>query len=77
MRTDLFRFILKSAPVLLVFAAVRLAYGLGDDPATVLRSSIDEVLSIAYSGRENETLPARVRPALAAGAARTSRAWDA
>jgi len=63
MRTDLFRFILKSAPVLLVFAAVRLAYGLGDDPATVLRSSIDEILSIAYSGR-NETLPARVRPAL-------------
>ena len=63
MRTDLFRFILKSAPVLLVFAAVRLAYGLGDDPATVLRSSIDEILSIAYSGR-NETLPTRVRPAL-------------
>ena len=64
MRTDLFRFILKSAPVLLVFAAVRLAYGSGDDPATMLRSSVDEILSIAYSGRENETLPARVRPAL-------------
>ena len=64
MRTDLFRFILKSAPVLLVFAAARLAYGSGDDPATTLRNSVDEILSIAYSGRENETLPARVRPAL-------------
>ena len=63
MRTEFFRYLLKSFPVLLVFAAVRLAYGLGDDPATVLRSSIDEILSIAYSGR-NETLPARVRPAL-------------
>jgi phospholipid transport system substrate-binding protein len=65
MRTDLFRYILKSAPVLLVFAAVRLACGAsGDDPSAMLHSSIDEVLSIAYSGRENETLPARVRPAL-------------
>jgi len=64
MRIDLFRFILKSAPVLLLFAAVPLSYGSGDDPATMLRSSVDEVLSIAYSGRENQTLPARVRPAL-------------
>ena len=64
MRIDLFRFILKSAPVLLLFAAVPLSYGSGDDPATMLRSSVDEVLSIAYSGHENQTLPARVRPAL-------------
>jgi len=64
MRIDLFRFILKSAPVLLLFAAVPLSYGSGNDPATMLRSSVDEVLSIAYSGRENQTLPARVRPAL-------------
>ena len=64
MRIDLFRFILKSAPVLLLFAAVPLSYGSGDDPATMLHSSVDEVLSIAYSGRENQTLPARVRPAL-------------
>ena len=63
MRIDLFRFILKSAPVLLLFAAVPLSYGSGDDPATMLRSSVDEVLSIAYSG-QNQTLPARVRPAL-------------
>jgi phospholipid transport system substrate-binding protein len=63
MRTDLFRFILRSAPVLLAFAAVRVACASGDDPATMLRSSIEEILSIAYSGR-NETLPARVRPAL-------------
>ena len=64
MRIDLFRFILKSAPVLLLFAAVPLSYGSGDDPATMLRSSVDEVLSIAYSGHENQTLPVRVRPAL-------------
>jgi phospholipid transport system substrate-binding protein len=35
-----------------------------DDPGTTLRSSVDEVLSIAYSGRGTETLPVRVRPAL-------------
>ena len=64
MRIDLFRFILKSAPVLLLFAAVPLSYGSGDDPATMLHSSVDEVLSIAYSGHENQTLPVRVRPAL-------------
>jgi phospholipid transport system substrate-binding protein len=65
MRIDLFRFILKSAPVLLAFVAVRLSGGTSvDDPATMLRGSVDEVLSIAYSGRENQTLPTRVRPAL-------------
>jgi phospholipid transport system substrate-binding protein len=65
MRIDLFRFILKSALVLLVFAVLCPSNGASvDDPATMLRSSVDEVLSIAYSGRENETLPARVRPAL-------------
>src|SRR5258707_15544662 len=35
-----------------------------DDAATMLRSSVEEVLSIAYSGHGNETLAARVRPAL-------------
>jgi len=64
MRIDLFRFISKSAPVLLLFAAVPLSYASGDDPATMLRGSVDEVLSIAYSGHENQTLPVRVRPAL-------------
>jgi len=64
MRTDLFRFIMKSAPLLLVFAAVCVSSGSSDDPAAMLHSSVDEILSIAYSGRESETLPARVRPAL-------------
>jgi phospholipid transport system substrate-binding protein len=30
----------------------------------MLRSSVDEILSIAYSGRGNESLPARVRPSI-------------
>ncbi len=65
MRTDLFRSILKSALVLLVVGTVRLSDAASvDDPATMLRSSIDEVLSVAYSGHGNENLPARVRPLL-------------
>src|SRR6516162_5457916 len=42
MRTDLFRFILKSAPLLLVFAAVPVSSGSSDDPAAMLHSSVDE-----------------------------------
>jgi phospholipid transport system substrate-binding protein len=65
MRLDLFRFTLKTALVLLVLGAGRLSEAAPvDDAAAMLRSSVDEVLSIAYSGRGNETLPARVRPAL-------------
>jgi phospholipid transport system substrate-binding protein len=65
MRLDLFPPILKSSLVLLVLGVGRLSGAASvDDPAIVLRSSIDEVLSIAYSSRENETLAARVRPAL-------------
>ena len=37
---------------------------IGDDPVAMLRSSTDEILSIAYSGHGNENLPARVRPLL-------------
>ncbi|MBV9129373.1 MAG: ABC transporter substrate-binding protein, partial [Verrucomicrobia bacterium] len=33
-------------------------------PAAMLRSSIDEALSVAYSGHGNQNLPARVRPLL-------------
>jgi phospholipid transport system substrate-binding protein len=62
---DPFRSILKTGFILLVVGAVRLCGAASaDDPATMLRSSVDEVLSIAYSGRGNETLAARVRPAL-------------
>jgi phospholipid transport system substrate-binding protein len=64
MRLDLFPSILKSALVLLVLGAGRLSAASADDPATMLRSATDEVLSIAYSSHGNETLPARVRPTL-------------
>jgi phospholipid transport system substrate-binding protein len=65
MRLDLFRSILISALVLLIFGVARSSSAAPvDDPASMLHSSIDEVLSIAYSGHGNETLPSRVRPAL-------------
>jgi phospholipid transport system substrate-binding protein len=35
-----------------------------DDPVALLRSSVDEVLAIAYSGQSTESLPERVRPVL-------------
>ena len=60
-----FRFTLKSALVLLILAAARASGAASiDDAANMLRSSVEEVLSIAYSGRGNETLAVRVRPAL-------------
>jgi len=65
MRTDLFQSILKPALVVLIAGAVRLSDAASaDDPVSMLRSSIDEVLSVAYSGHGNENLPARVRPFL-------------
>jgi phospholipid transport system substrate-binding protein len=65
MRLNLFRFTLKSTLVLAVLGAGHLSEAASvDDAMTMLRSSTDEVLSIAYSGRGTETLPARVRPAL-------------
>jgi phospholipid transport system substrate-binding protein len=61
----LHRFILKSALALQFLGAAQLsAAASSDDAATMLRSSVEEVLSIAYSGHANETLAARVRPAL-------------
>jgi phospholipid transport system substrate-binding protein len=51
--------------ILLICGAARLLIGApADDPLAFLRRSVDEVLSIAYSGRSVETLPERVRPAL-------------
>jgi phospholipid transport system substrate-binding protein len=65
MSFDRFRAILKYALVLLLAGGgPGLIAAAGDDPAALLRSSIDEVLSIAYSGGPNESLPERVRPAL-------------
>jgi phospholipid transport system substrate-binding protein len=65
MSTDLFQRIPKSAFLLLCLGAVRLCHAASvDDPVAMLRSSTDEVLSIAYSGHGTENLPARVRPLL-------------
>jgi phospholipid transport system substrate-binding protein len=62
---DLFRSFLKSAVMLFVLGTGRV-FGAAsvDDPATILRNATDEVLSIAYSGHENENLAARLRPLL-------------
>jgi phospholipid transport system substrate-binding protein len=65
MLVDQYRFILRSVLVLLFLGAGQLSGAVSaDDAATMLRSSVEEVLSIAYSGQSNETLAARVRPAL-------------
>src|ERR1700757_118696 len=65
MRRDLFRSHLRSALVVLFLGFVRLSGAASaDDPATMLHGSIDEILSIAYSGHGTGDLPARVRPAL-------------
>jgi phospholipid transport system substrate-binding protein len=65
MRLDLFQSILKSTLMLIILGTARLAGGAsGDDPATMLHSAVDEVLSVAYSGHGNENLATRVRPVL-------------
>ena len=65
MRLDLFRSILTSFLVPLILGVARTSSAAPvDDPAAMLRSSIDEILSIAYSGHGNENLPSRVRPSL-------------
>jgi phospholipid transport system substrate-binding protein len=62
---NLFRSILQSSLVLMAFQVVCVSDAASiDDATTLLRNSVDEVLSIAYSGHGSETLPARVRPAL-------------
>jgi phospholipid transport system substrate-binding protein len=63
MRLDLFPPILKWTLVLL-FLEIAPLYSAtsGDDAAAMLRNSVDEVLSIAYSGHGN--LAERVRPSL-------------
>jgi phospholipid transport system substrate-binding protein len=61
---NLFRSVLKSSFALIALHVVCASDAASiDDPTTLLRSSVDEVLSIAYSGH-GESLPARVRPAL-------------
>src|ERR1700732_2300184 len=65
MRLNLSPSILQSTLVLLILGTAHLSGATPvDDPAAMLRNSVEEVLSIAYSGRGNENLAARVRPAL-------------
>ena len=66
MRLILFPSILKSTLVLLLILGTAHLSGATpvDDPAAMLRNSVEEVLSIAYSGHGSENLAARVRPAL-------------
>jgi phospholipid transport system substrate-binding protein len=65
MRFDLFSFLLKSTLALAILGIVRLSVAASvDDPLAMLRSSIDDVLAIAYAGHGSENLPARVRPLL-------------
>jgi phospholipid transport system substrate-binding protein len=65
MSFDLFRRISKYILVLfLASSGPGLNAAAADDPAALLRSSVDEVLSIAYSDKSNEGLAERVRPAL-------------
>ncbi len=65
MRLDLLQSKLKFALVLFILGAGRLSGAASvDDPETMLRNSVEEVLSIAYSGHGNENLTARVRPSL-------------
>lgn len=64
-RDAMFRLSLRCTLALIVLGAVHLLYAAPvDDAMAMLRHTVDEVLSIAYSGGENQTLPKRVRPAL-------------
>jgi phospholipid transport system substrate-binding protein len=65
MRLDLLSSSLKLVLLLLFLGAGRLSSAASaDDPATMLRNSVEEILSIAYSGHSSENVAARVRPAL-------------
>jgi len=50
--------------MLLAGTGLRVNAASADDALALLRSSVDEVVSIAYSGRSNDSLAERVRPAL-------------
>jgi phospholipid transport system substrate-binding protein len=65
MRFDLFPFFLKSTLAFFIFGTARLSGAASvDDPLAMLRSSVDDVLAVAYAGHGNENLPNRVRPLL-------------
>ncbi|MBV8142926.1 MAG: ABC transporter substrate-binding protein [Verrucomicrobia bacterium] len=65
MPVDLLRSISKCFLILLILCAARLSGAASvDDAMSMLHSSIDQILSVAYSGQGNENLSARVRPLL-------------
>src|ERR1700692_4584358 len=62
---DRFQPILKSTMLLFLLGILRVANAAPtDDPLAMLRSSTDDVLSVAYGGHGTENLAPRVRPAL-------------
>lgn len=65
MRFRLFRSIQTRALVALLVGAARLCSAAPtDDPATMIRTATEEVLSIAYSSHSSEAIATRVRPTL-------------
>jgi phospholipid transport system substrate-binding protein len=65
MRFRLFRSIHTCALVALLVGAARLCSAAPtDDPATMIRTATEEVLSIAYSSHSSEAIATRVRPTL-------------
>jgi phospholipid transport system substrate-binding protein len=61
----LFRSNLNCAFMMLLLGTARLGSAANtDDPATMIRTAIEEVLSIAYSSHSIEALAVRVRPTL-------------
>lgn len=65
MRFRLFRSIQTCALVALLVGAARLCSAAPtDDPATMIRTATEEVLSIAYSSHSSEAIATRVRPTL-------------
>jgi phospholipid transport system substrate-binding protein len=61
---DRFQPILKSTWLLFFLWILRVNAAPTDDPLAMLRSSTDDVLSVAYGGHGTENLAARVRPLL-------------
>jgi phospholipid transport system substrate-binding protein len=62
---DRFQPILKSTLLVFFLGILRIAHAAStDDPLATLRTSTDDVLSIAYGGHGTENIATRVRPAL-------------
>jgi phospholipid transport system substrate-binding protein len=65
MRFKIFRSFPTCALVAILFGAVHICSAApNDDPAAMIRTATEEVLSIAYSSHSSESIATRVRPAL-------------